>query len=515
MAVRRQGLLVHALSRRGPPEADRHFYQQIYFHRLGTSADADTYVLGKDFPKVAEIRLVNRYTPGLLLAKVANGDGGEAEHFILTPNGHATQVTHFEDHITDAVIGPDEALYLVSRADAPRGKLLKLAPHDYNLAHAKVIVPEAEASIAPGGEALTLTANRLYITYVNGGPSELRLFDHRGLSRGTVPLPEIIAINEVAALPSEELLIGVGSYTRPGYVVRYSPLHGKVTDTKLQTTSPANFDDAEVVRAFAPAADGTRIPISIIRTKGTPQDGSAPALLTGYGGYSIVLAPRFLGARGRVWLDHGGVYVVANIRGGGEYGEDWHRAGNLTHKQTVFDDFTAVARYLIDQRITSPAHLALEGGSNGGLLMGAMITQHPDLARAVVSHVGIYDMLRVELDPNGQFNTTEFGSVSDPEQFKALYAYSPYHHVVDGTAYPAVLLMAGEHDGRVNPMQSRKMTARLQAASSSKRPVLLQIRADAGHGHGSSRDVVIDQTTDALAFLFDQLGIEPKAAAGR
>jgi prolyl oligopeptidase len=372
-----------------------------------------------------------------------------------------------------------------------------------------MIVPEAEAAISLDGNALTLTTNRMYVTYVNGGPSELRVFDHSGLSRGTVPLPDVTAIGDVAPLPSEEVLIGVDSFTRPSYITRYQPLHGLVTDTKLMTTSPANFDDAEVVRAFAIAKDGTHIPMTIIRRWGTPQNGTAPTLLTGYGGYGIVVAPQFIGAEGRVWLDHGGVYVIANIRGGGEYGEAWHHAGMLTHKQTVFDDFATVAQYLIDQHYTSPAHLAFEGGSNGGLLMGAMITQHPDLARAVVSYVGIYDMLRVELDPNGAFNTTEFGTVTDPEQFKALYGYSPYHHVVDHTAYPAVLMLAGENDGRVNPMQSRKMIARLQAASSSARPILLQIRADAGHGIGSARDVVIDQKTDALVFLFAQLGAEP------
>ncbi|MGB8843751.1 MAG: prolyl oligopeptidase family serine peptidase [Aliidongia sp.] len=490
------------------PEADRHFFQQLYYHRLGTSADRDSYVLGKDFPKVAEIKLDNRYTPGLLLASVLNGDGGEVAHFVLTPHGEAHQVTRFADKVTDAVLGPDGALYLVSRRDAPRGKLLKLAAHDYNLAHAKVIIPESQGAIGPVGQALTLTSDRLYVAYVDGGPSELHAFDHNGAPRGTVPLPPISAVDDMAPLPNRDLLIALSSFTRPPHIVRYSPDHGKVSDTKLLTTSPADFGDAEVTRAFATSKDGTRIPLSIIRRKGTPEDGTAPTLLTGYGGYSIVVSPEFLGATGRVWLDHGGVYVVANIRGGGEYGEDWHRAGNLTRKQNVFDDFAAAARYLIDQHITSPTRLALEGGSNGGLLMGAMITQHPDLARAVVSHVGIYDMLRVELDPNGEFNVTEFGTVKDPEQFKALYAYSPYHHVVDHTAYPAVLMMTGDNDGRVNPMQSRKMTARLQAATGSDRPILLQTRADAGHGIGSARNVVIDQQTDVLAFLFDQLGME-------
>ena len=268
------------------------------------------------------------------------------------------------------------------------------------------------------------------------------------------------------------------------------------------------FDDAEVVRDFAISKDGTRVPVNIIRRKGLKLDGTNPTLLYGYGGYGISEKPYFLGSFARLWLDQGGVYVDANLRGGGEYGEEWHMAGNLTHKQNVFDDFLACAQYLIDQKYTSPAHLAIFGGSNGGLLMGAALTQRPDLFRAVVSEVGIYDMLRTELDPNGAFNITEFGTVKDPEQFKALYAYSPYHHVKDGTAYPAVLMMTGENDHRVNPMESRKMIARLQAASSSDHPVLLRTTASAGHGFGTSLDEEIEQRADILSFLFDQLGIQ-------
>jgi len=201
-------------------------------------------------------------------------------------------------------------------------------------------------------------------------------------------------------------------------------------------------------------------------------------------------------------------FEVANLRGGGEYGEQWHKAGNLTHKQQVFDDFIAAAEHLIKRRYTDSSKLAVEGASNGGLLMGAFLTQRPDLARAVVARVGIYDMLRVELDPNGQFNITEFGTVNDPEQFKALYAYSPYHHVRDGAKYPAVLLTTGENDGRVNPAQSRKMAARLQAATASDRPVLLRSTASAGHGIGTALKERIAEQADALAFLFDQLGVD-------
>ncbi len=275
-------------------------------------------------------------------------------------------------------------------------------------------------------------------------------------------------------------------------------------------TSPASFDDIEVVREFATSKDGTKVPLNILRKKGLKLDGNNPTLLYGYGGYGVNLTPSFDSTR-RVWFDAGGVFVVANLRGGGEYGEEWHKAGNLTRKQHVFDDFIAAAEHLIERHYTSPSKLAVEGGSNGGLLMGAFLTQRPDLARAVVSHVGIYDMLRVELDPNGQFNVTEFGTVKDPEQLKALYGYSPYHHVRDGEKYPAVLLTTGENDGRVNPAQSRKMATRLQAATGSDRPILFRSTASAGHGIGTALNERIAEETDVLAFLFDQLGINASA----
>jgi prolyl oligopeptidase len=272
-------------------------------------------------------------------------------------------------------------------------------------------------------------------------------------------------------------------------------------------TSPVDFDDLEVVREFAQSKDGTKVPLNILRKKGIKLNGENPTLLYGYGGYSINLTPAFDSTR-RIWFDAGGVYVVANLRGGGEYGEEWHKAGNLTHKQHVFDDFIAAAEHLIQHHYTSPSKLAVEGGSNGGLLMGAFLTQRPDLARAVVSHVGIYDMLRVELDANGQFNITEFGTVKDPDQFKALYAYSPYHHVQDGVKYPAVLLTTGENDGRVNPAQSRKMAARLQAATASDLPILFRSNASAGHGIGTALKVRIAEQADVYSFLFDQLGVD-------
>jgi prolyl oligopeptidase len=270
-----------------------------------------------------------------------------------------------------------------------------------------------------------------------------------------------------------------------------------------------DFNDVEVERVFATSKDGTKVPLNILKRKGTKLDGTNPTLLYGYGGYNISQTPRFRAAT-HIWLEQGGVYAIANLRGGGEYGEEWHKAGNLTHKQNVFDDFAACAQYLIEQKYTNPKRLAIEGGSNGGLLMGAALTQHPDLFRAVVSHVGIYDMLRVELHPNGAFNVTEFGTVKDPEQFRALYAYSPYHHVKDGTAYPAVFFLTGDNDARVDPANSRKMTARLQAATSSGLPILLRTSSSSGHGVDSSLSERIAEQTEVYGFLFHELSMEFK-----
>jgi prolyl oligopeptidase len=345
-----------------------------------------------------------------------------------------------------------------------------------------------------------------------GGPSRIRVFDQNGRAKGVVPTLPASAVYSASSPRGDDLIYRNVSYLTPGPWYRYDAATGKSTRTALFQTSPVNFSDAEVSREWAVSKDGTKIPMSVIRRKGFKLDGTAPALLTGYGGYNISLKPLFDPTL-RLWLDRGGISAVANLRGGGEFGEEWHQAGNLTRKQNVFDDFAACAKHLIEAGYTKPANLAIIGGSNGGLLMGAELVQHPEMYRAVVSYVGIYDMLRSEaITPNAVFNITEFGTVKDAEQFKALYAYSPYHHVVDGTAYPAVLFLTGANDPRVNPANSRKMTARLQAATSSKAPVLLRTSATSGHGIDSSLDEQVEEGADVWAFLFDQLGLRMHAA---
>jgi prolyl oligopeptidase len=490
------------------PADEQHFFQRIYFHRLGDDPARDVLIAGSDFPKVAEIALDNRQNRHVVVASVANGDGGEFAHYLIGPDRKVTQVTRFEDKVIAAAAGPDDNLYLVSRKDAPHGKLIRLPLSDPVLARATEIVPAGEPVLHDGGAAVVITETALYLRELVGGPSQVARFDHAGKPLGMLPSPDVSSVGQVVPLGDGTLLYPVSSYLRPTYFARFDEASGKSEVSKLAPNSPVKFDDTEVIRVLVTSKDGTKIPINIIRKIGTRTDGSNPVLLDSYGGFGVSLAPRFLGADRRLWLDGGGVFVIANLRGGGEFGEEWHAQGALIHKQNVFDDFIAAARYLIDQHYTTPARLAIIGGSNGGLLMGASFTQHPELFRAVVSQVGLYDMLRAELDPNGLFNTTEFGSVKDEDQFKALYAYSPYHHVVDGTKYPAIFMATGENDGRVNPMHSRKMIARLQAATASDRPVYLSVHRQAGHGIGSALSVRINQSADYIAFLYDQLGMK-------
>ncbi|MCC6675811.1 MAG: S9 family peptidase [Phycisphaerales bacterium] len=497
------------------PETDMNFYVQVYHHALGRPTDQDEYIIGKEFVRIAEVVIETSEDGKWLLVSVQNGDGGEFEHHLRGPDKTWTKLTSFKDKIVEANFGPG-ALFLVSRSSAPRGKVLRLplASDDKSgpaISAAKEIIPQSEGSIATdffNNAGIHATDSRLFVLYQAGGPNELKVFDLAGKPSGDVSLPPVSAVNELVHTHGDNVLIASESFITPPAWYSYDAGTRTVERTGLFQTSPADFSDCEVVREFATSKDGTKVPISIIKPKAVKLNSANPTVLWGYGGYGVSEAPSF-SPRRALFIEQGGVFAIANIRGGGEYGEEWHRAGNLTNKQNVFDDFYACAKHLIDRGYTSKDKLALMGGSNGGLLMGATFTQHPDLCKAVVSSVGIYDMLRVELSPNGAFNVTEFGTVKDPEQFKALAAYSPYHHVKDGADYPAILMLTGANDPRVDPMHSRKMIARLQAADP-QGLFLLRTSANSGHGVGSSLSERIEQSVDIYAFLFNELGVSYK-----
>jgi len=499
------------------PAADLDFHVQIYYHRLGTPETADRYELGRDFPRIAEYELTRSPDGSHVLANVQNGDGGEFAQYLRRPDGRWLQLTRFADRVVGGAFGDDDSLYLLSRAAPPHGGVLRASLKDIgrrgalHLTRELVIVAASDDAVLEtyaSPRAVVPTESLVFVIEDVGGPQRVEIYDPDGHYRGRLPIAPVGGVAELVHLRGrgrDVVLYQPVSYVDPPGWYRWAATESGLVDvaeTALTRPFPVDFSDADVVRLWATSKDGTRVPMSVMSRKGTVRNGRNPTLLVGYGGYGISLTPAFDPMR-RLWLDRGGVYVVANLRGGGEFGDGWHRAGTLTRKQNVFDDFVACAEELIRRRYTSPEKLAIEGGSNGGLLVGAALTQRPDLFAAVVSRVGIYDMLRVELAPNGAFNVPEFGTVRDPEQFRALYAYSPYHHVTDARPYPAVLFVTGANDARVDPMHSRKMTARLQAAGATM--VLLRTSAATGHGSGTPLDERIAGDADILAFLFDRL----------
>jgi prolyl oligopeptidase len=351
------------------------------------------------------------------------------------------------------------------------------------------------------------------VQYEHNAMSELKLFGLDGRKLADIPLPAIGNIFSASGrYDRNEIFFGFQSFTVPPSIYRVD-----LTDIKdalwAKVDAPSIDGSAyDVQQVWYGSKDGTRVPMFVVSKKGIEKNGKNPTLLTGYGGFNISMTPAFNRSM-YLWMEHGGIYAVANLRGGAEFGEDWHRAGMLDKKQNVFDDFIAAGEYLIAQKYTDKDHLAIQGGSNGGLLMGAMITQRPDLFRAVVCQVPLLDMLRYQNFQIAKLWIPEYGSAEDAKQFDWLYAYSPYHHVKPGADYPAVLFMTGDTDTRVDPMHAKKMAALMQAEAkngdSKDKPILLRIESKAGHGQGKPVTKQIEEGTDMYSFLFWQLGVQP------
>lgn len=492
---------------------DESFYQQVYFHALGSDAAKDRYELGKDLPRIAEIELDVDPETGRVLASVQKGDGGQFAHFLREANGGWKQLTDFPDQVVQVVFAPGRRLLAVSRRDAPHGKLLVADARAGSFKNVRVLVPESEHAIVTSfmdDRTLAVTPQRIYLTYQLGGPSEVRAFDWNGKSQ-PLPLPfDVAAVSELHSDGKSALLYRLQSVIEPAAFYVFDEVKAQSSKTVLAETPPLTMHGYKVVSETAVSKDGTRIPFHVVMPEGTKLDGSHACVATAYGGYGVNIEPRF-NPVDVLSLEQGLLLVTANIRGGGEFGEAWHKQGMLTHKQNVFDDFAAVLRTLVERGYTRPERLGIIGGSNGGLLMGATLIQHPELVHAVVSFVGIYDSLRSELLPNGAFNAEEYGSVANPEQFAALHAYSPYHHVKQGTAYPATFLLTGENDPRVGPSHTRKMAAQLQAATTGPAPIMFLATAGTGHGGSSPLDVRIQQRTDVMAFFLSQLNVPYRA----
>jgi prolyl oligopeptidase len=488
-----------------PDGATKSAYRHINFHKLGEMADHDAPVLGQDGSRIAQWEVTTGGDGRTILARVEEGDSGAWEHWLLAASGKWVRIATRADDVKITSVAPGGSVYLLSAKDAPKRKVLRTSATSPSLAKAQVVVPEGDAVVSE----LLPTKSRLYLVEDVGGISRVRSVPSQdGKASGPTILdaPTVSRLGGLQPLGGDDVAFAALSFTQPWTLYRVSGKDGTVNRTAFEATTAGDFSAVDVAREQCSSKDGTKVPITVVRARSTPVDGSAPALMTGYGAYGTsnlpVFRPDLL-----AWLEQGGVYAVANIRGGGELGEAWHAAGNLTNKQNGIDDFYACAQHLVDARYTTNARLAIQGRSAGGILMGAELTQHPEAFKAVVSSVGVYDMLRVERDSNGAFNVTEFGTVSDPRQLAAMVAYSPYHHAKDGAAYPAALFMTGANDPRVAPYHSRKMVARLQDATSSEAPILLRTSANTGHGSSTPLDAQIEEATDVYGFLFRELGM--------
>ena len=477
----------------------------IYHHVLGTDPASDTYVFGKGLSPRAEYNLATAQRGDAQAISVADGDGVHDTLYLRRGNAPFVQVASPADAIGDSSdfggTFVDNSLAVVSKKRDSRGEVVAIGPGQ-TYATGRVIVPASALVI----EAVVPVAGGFMTSDVDGGDGAARLFDVDGTLRQTLPIPKLSTVTALAGDPqSGPVVVGYFGYTNPNKWLLYDPKTNAVAPTGIETTSKGNFSNIIAERVFVPSLDGkVKIPLEIVHAKNAKTDGTAPTILTAYGAYGIVSRP-FFDASLLAWLERGGVFAQAMIRGGGEYGEAWHQAARLATKTVSSDDVAACAKWLGSNGYGNAKHLGIEGGSAGGFLMGLALTRDPALYRAVLSEVGIYDLLRVELTPNGAFNTPEFGTVKDAKQFAWMLAQSPYHRVVKGRDYPAVLMTTGENDPRVDPYMSRKMIARLQADNASPYPILLLQRSGEGHGIGNSFDQRVANTVDRLTWFESQL----------
>jgi prolyl oligopeptidase len=484
--------------------SDENYFNRVCFHRLGDPQEQDTLVLERpDAPDVvfavevsndgrwavitgfrgasdkSAVYLVDRLAPG-------------SEPFVLFPGfAHAW-------HFVQEAAG---RLYFITDEQAPMGRVVAV---DITGGDQR---PSCHAVVGESRDRLSLAIlahGTLVCSYLENASDRVRLFALDGAPRGEIPLPALGSLTGLTGrLEDDELFLGFHSFTHPPASFGYDVMTKVVTPFR-PGASPVDPSRYETAQVWYRSKDGTPVSMFLVHQRGLPMDGRRPMLLSGYGGFNVNLTPAFDPST-FAWLDRGGVYAVANLRGGGEYGEAWHQAGMLDRKQNVFDDFIAAAEWLVAGGWTIPARLAIEGGSNGGLLTGAVMTQRPELFGAVVCRVPVADMLRYHLFTVGRFWIPEYGSADDPSQFEFLLTYSPLHNVKDGVRYPPILITTADTDDRVAPGMAKKFAARLQAAGGGG-PVLIRVETKAGHGAGKPVSKLADELADELSFLLREIG---------
>ena len=484
------------------PDDELYFHRTIYYHALGTDPADD--------PLVYEHEDMHAWT-GVSLST------NDRWLFIYVFRGYTQNDLYVKDRTTDGDFVPiaegldarvsgagyGDEFYMMTTLDAPNWRMVKVDPANPARDNWAVLVPESEHAL----QTFLVAGDRLLVQYLENATSAIKVFTTDGEYLHDVPLPEVCSLYDwTCDWRRPEILLGLSSYLTPPTSYDYDAHSDELTLFKT-VEAPIDREPYVEKQVWYTSADGTRVPMFLVHRKDIELDGTNPTMLLGYGGFNSSTTPGF--TRNKfLWMERGGVYAEACLRGGGEYGDAWHRDGMLGNKQNSFDDFVAAAEWLIDSGHTSPEKLAVWGGSNGGLLIGAFVTQRPDLARAAICDVPLLDMVRFHHFYGATIWTTEYGHPGDPEQFEWLYAYSPYHHIESGGEYPAMFITTAESDSRVHPSHAMKMTARLQAETGSDRPILLEFERAAGHGMGSTMSMILDQYVDYYSFLFGQLGMK-------
>jgi len=505
------------------PPGQEMYNRHVFFHLLGSPVETDDPIFGEgrdpeDWPNIS-LSNDGRW----LIINVSQG-WTKSELFLkdLKSDKAPIRLTTGKNFLYGADVYEGK-VYITTNEDAPRYRVFVTDAGNFERDAWKEIIPQTDAVL----QGVAVYGGKLFAQYEQNATSQLKLFDLDGKKISDISLPAIGTVFGTGGKWNrDEFFFGFQSFTMPPSIYRGSLINREVTNNP-SSNEPLSFVNAalwtkvdapsidsnayEVAQEWFHSKDGTRVPMFVVHKKGIQKTGKNPTLLTAYGGFNVSLTPTF-SRTAYLWMEHGGIFAMANLRGGAEFGEDWHRAGMLDKKQNVFDDMIAAAEHLISEKYTDKNHLAIQGGSNGGLLMGAMITQRPDLFRAVVCQVPLLDMLRYQNFQIAKLWIPEYGSSDDPAQFKWLYAYSPYQHVKAGVEYPSILFMTADTDTRVDPMHAKKMAAEMQSEAkngqSKTRPILLRIEQKAGHGAGKPVAKQIEEYTDVYSFLFWQLGVK-------
>ncbi|NLA23989.1 MAG: S9 family peptidase [Bacteroidales bacterium] len=480
---------------------------KLYYHKLGDPQAKDKLVYedreNTDRSFSASVTEDEKY----LIIYATESTSGNALYFKdLSVENSEIKIIEEKFENDFSVIGHyDSKLLVYTNENAPKYKLISIDPTKTDKKHREDLLPEGEGVL----QGVSVFGDRIIANYMIDAHSVIKLYNAKGEYIDDIDLDFIGSFSGFGGENSEtETFYTVTSFTTPATIYKYDIFNNK---SEVYKNAEIDFDasEYETEQVFYESKDGTKVPMFIVYKKGIALNGNNPTLLYGYGGFNISLTPNFSVAR-LLWLEQGGIFVMANIRGGGEYGEDWHKAGTLMQKQNVFDDFIAAAEYLIGKNYTSPKRLAIQGGSNGGLLVGAVANQRPDLFAVTLPAVGVMDMLRYHLFTIGRYWATDYGTSADSkEMFDYLYKYSPVHNIPEGVEYPACLVTTGDHDDRVVPAHSFKFIANLQAKYKGERPMLIRIETNAGHGAGKPTDKIIQEYADIYAFIFYNMKYTP------